>query len=303
MAELALLLLIIGIVLAVRNWVRPHLGTDLESLAPNTESPKTDALPDVTIRQFLVITPEWKTKQTTVVGHVVHKTLTRALIAKCSTCLDPIQTLFSIAVDSAGKKHHCCLRCLRKYGGQDQFERAIRESDDAANVWRYMQALDQLRSDFPDPNRRPWGEEMLLNAIERCYLGERGERIVQKILDRNWDARDLARIEGRPDPGPPTRKVHPYSGTGTMVFSDGKRMPVKYSISLWCYFQDGQLTASWIHGRVWHPSGRSLGKRYVGRIFILEMPGNKKISLVIKEDGTISRFPGIIEGFPDVKAG
>ena len=119
----------------------------------------------------------------------------------CRICLELGQTVFSVAIDSAGIEHRrCCLRCVLRLGGQQQLDRAVQESERAADVWRYMQVLDQLRSDFPDSTHRPWGEEMLLNALAWESLGPRGERIVPKIKERRWNARDIATIEGRPWP-------------------------------------------------------------------------------------------------------
>ena len=82
--------------------------------------------------------------------------------------------------------------------------KALLESEALASIWRCMTALDQLVAEFPDSQRRPWGDAMLRDAIARGHLGKRGEAIVEKILARNWDERDRARIEGLPDPGPPS---------------------------------------------------------------------------------------------------
>ena len=353
MAELALLLLILGIVLIIAfglagsDGIGHQQGSDLPGLGLRTESPKAElpskqrtkqstvpafgpikrvvrqpvnkvifhVLPNGEISSEQVHEEPPKTlRSEKVVGTLTHQRIhifgqssfNEKMWVQCKICLEDGETVFSVALDSAGFVHRrCCLRCLFKLGGKEQLDRAIQESERAAEVWRYMQALDQLRSDFPDPTHRPWGEEMLFDAIAFRSLGARGERIVEKILNRRWNDRDLARIEGRPDPGPPTSWTRTFSGTGTIVLSEGERVPVSYKIYLTQEYRDERLCESWISGWVRNPKDQPLGNMYLGKQFILEMPGkrrNKRISLQItKADGTISRCPGVSEGFPDLR--
>jgi hypothetical protein len=145
---------------------------------------------------------------TTVTGRLTYKkvycfsmTMSGQSTTACHVCLDK-HWVFSICVDSAGVEHRCCLRCLYKFGGQEQIDLATKRSGYAAEVWNCIQALDQLRAEFPDPSRRPYGEKTLLNAIERLDPShpENTERILRKIRVRAWTEYDLARIEGRPEP-------------------------------------------------------------------------------------------------------
>jgi hypothetical protein len=152
--------------------------------------------------------PKRKTKEIVpapVVGQLIHKKIYTfnggewgETTTPCHICNDK-QWVFSTAVDSAGVLHRCCLRCLNKLGGKEQIERAIQGSNYAAGVWNCIQALDQLVSEFPDPNRRPYGEKTLKQVIEGIY-SENTERILHKIREKDWTEYDLARIEGRPEP-------------------------------------------------------------------------------------------------------
>jgi len=64
-----------------------------------------------------------------------------------------------------------------------------------------MEALDQLRQEFPDPSRRPYGEKALLAEIEVPFSGYQDiERVIAKIKSRNWTEHDLARMNGLPEP-------------------------------------------------------------------------------------------------------
>jgi len=113
----------------------------------------------------------------------------------------PRHSVFSIAVDAAGTQHRCCLRCLLKFGGEEQLERATSRSRYVRRVWECMVALEQLRAEFPDPARRPYGDKTLLRGIESPLMGGSDvERVTDKIRRRNWTEYDLARIEGRPEP-------------------------------------------------------------------------------------------------------
>jgi hypothetical protein len=143
----------------------------------------------------------------TVTGRLTHKKIFLFRTANwsetttaCHICHDQ-HWVFSISVDSAGIQHQCCLRCLYKLGGQEQIDLAMLSAY-AAEVWNCIQALDQLRAEFPDPSRRPYGEKTLINAIEGIDIThpENTERILHKIRVRGWTEYDLARIEGRPEP-------------------------------------------------------------------------------------------------------
>ena len=154
-------------------------------------------------------------KPSTVVGRLTHTKTYRFGVnnygettTSCHVCLDPHYVL-SIATDSAGTKHRCCLRCLRKFGGQEQLERAISRSGYAAVVWECMEALDQLLAEFPDPTRRPYGEKTLRDTI-KCPILQNPDRIISKIKSRSWTEYDLARIEGRPEP--PSKAGNASSG-------------------------------------------------------------------------------------------
>jgi hypothetical protein len=60
-----------------------------------------------------------------------------------------------------------------------------------------MDALDQLRREFPDPERRPAGEKSLQMEIELPFMGYQGiERVLKKIRDRSWTEFDLKKIAG-----------------------------------------------------------------------------------------------------------
>lgn len=117
---------------------------------------------------------------------------------KCRVCHEPNQHVFSIAEDEAGKEHRCCLRCLRQHGGDDQLAIAARRSRYAKRVAECMDALDQLRREFPDPNRRPYGEKSLVAEIELPFMGYEGiERVIAKVKARAWTEYDLAKIDGK----------------------------------------------------------------------------------------------------------
>ncbi len=143
-----------------------------------------------------------------VTGHLRHRriytfgvTLTGQHSTKCPLCRDPGHHVFSIAIDDAGIQHRCCLRCLRRFGGGDQVDAATKRSRYARHVARCIQALDQLRAEFPNAARRPYGEKALLAEIEMPFMGYEGiERVVKKIAARKWTAYDLAKIDGRPEP-------------------------------------------------------------------------------------------------------
>lgn len=121
-------------------------------------------------------------------------------VTHCAICKDKYLA-FSIAVDSNNHQYRCCLRCLHKYGGQDQIELATQHSLYAMLAWKSMSALDQLLKEFPDPQRRPHGEKVLREFIESTWAAEYDSyRMIEKITKRAWTECDLARIEGREEP-------------------------------------------------------------------------------------------------------
>jgi hypothetical protein len=141
-----------------------------------------------------------------VAGKLIHQKLHfyhhqhRPSVTQCSICLETY-FVFSVAVDSDNHQHRCCLRCLHKYGGQDQVELATKNSRYAMLVWNSMAALDQLLKEFPDPQRRPHGEIVLRESIESTWVADYNAcRMIEKITKRAWTECDLARIEGRQEP-------------------------------------------------------------------------------------------------------
>ena len=152
--------------------------------------------------------PSLSNPSTLIVGKLSHKRIYVFGVSqwgqsdtKCPLCSEPRQHVFSNAVDSNGVRHRCCLRCLRRFGGAEEVERAARRSMFARRVVDCMGALDQLRTEFPDPDRRPYGEKSLMAEIALPFWGYQGiERVIDKIATRKWTSYDLARIEGRPEP-------------------------------------------------------------------------------------------------------
>jgi hypothetical protein len=148
----------------------------------------------------------------TITGQLTHRkiylfgaTQSGQITTSCHVCLDR-HSVFSIAIDAAGTEHRCCLRCLHKFGGKEQIDHASRRSRYAALVWNCIEALDQLRAEFPDMMRRPYGEKILLKTIECPSLEDNdAERIVRKIKARAWTEYDVARIHGGPEP--PSRNL------------------------------------------------------------------------------------------------
>lgn len=141
----------------------------------------------------------------TVVGHLTHKkiycfgvTQSGQTTTPYHVCLDR-HSVFSIAIDSTGNKHRCCLPCLNKLGGEKEIERATARSGYAWVVWESIEALNQLLAEFPDLARRPYGEKTLRDTVE-CPILKDPWRIIKKIKERAWTEYDLARIEGRPEP-------------------------------------------------------------------------------------------------------
>lgn len=120
---------------------------------------------------------------------------------KCPLCFESNHHVFSVALDEVGEQHRCCLRCLRRFGGDEQVQLAAKRSRYARRVLACIEALDQLREEFPDPSRRPYGEKSLMAEIAFPYMGYEGiERVIAKIRTRSWNDYDIARMEGRPEP-------------------------------------------------------------------------------------------------------
>src|ERR1017187_2169925 len=98
-------------------------------------------------------------------------------------------------------KHRWCRPCLRRLGGGEKGQLAAGGSGDAWGVVRCIDALDELRSAFPDPSRRPYGEKALLAEIENPGMGySQIDKVLRKLRTKKWTAYDLARIEGLPKP-------------------------------------------------------------------------------------------------------
>jgi len=116
---------------------------------------------------------------------------------KCPICGDPRVHVFSNCVDEVAQNFRCCLRCLDRFGGRTQVDLAAKRSRYAMRVVECMDALDQLRREFPDPERRPAGEKSLQMEIELPFMGYQGiERVLKKIRDRSWTEFDLKKIAG-----------------------------------------------------------------------------------------------------------
>jgi hypothetical protein len=118
---------------------------------------------------------------------------------QCPICREPRHHVFSIALDAAGREHRCCLRCLRRLGGEEQVQLAAKRSRKACHVLRCIDALDELRSSFPDPSRRPFGERPLLAEIENPGMGYgQIDRLLRNLRTKKRTAYDRPRIEGLP---------------------------------------------------------------------------------------------------------
>jgi DNA polymerase III epsilon subunit-like protein len=171
----------------------------------------------------------------------------RETTTECHVCLEK-HFVFAIAIDEAGKEHRCCFRCLRKYGGEDQFQIFIEKSQYAALEVAASEALDQLIKEFPDENRRPFGEKTLRDALE-CPIGSSGDpwRIIDKIKNRTWTEYDLSKIAGRPDPSD-VLPFEPFICPGRFVAVDVETANSKRSsICQICVsvFEDGFVADSW----------------------------------------------------------
>jgi hypothetical protein len=82
-------------------------------------------------------------------------------------------------------------------------ERASRRSRYVKRAAECIEALDQLRAEYPDESRRPFGEKALLAELAFPFFGYSGiERVIAKIHARKWTAHDEAKMEGRPLPEP-----------------------------------------------------------------------------------------------------
>jgi len=77
----------------------------------------------------------------------------------------------------------------------------VKRSAFAERVLECMEALDALCREFPDPDRRPYGEKALQMEIELPFGGYQGiERVIEKIKTKRWTEYDIARINGMPKP-------------------------------------------------------------------------------------------------------
>jgi hypothetical protein len=178
------------------KWLRSWL-TNSAAESPVAKAPALELRPPITVPLA-----------TGVCGHLTHKriytfgaTPSGQHCTKCPICREPGHHIFSIALDEAGNKHRCCLPCLRRLGGEEQVQLAAKRSGNARHVLRCIDALDELRSAFPDPSRRPYGEKALLAEIENPGMGYRQiDKVLRKLRTKKWTAYDLARIEGLPEP-------------------------------------------------------------------------------------------------------
>lgn len=178
------------------KWIRSWLMSPAAE-SPAAKAPAPELGPTMTVPLA-----------TAVCGRLTHKriytfgaTPSGQHCTKCPVCREPGHHVFSIALDEAGNKHRCCLRCLRRLGGEEQVQLAAKRSGNAQHVLRCIDALDELRSAFPDPSRRPYGEKALLAEIENPGMGYgQIEKVLRKLRMKKWTAYDLARIEGLPEP-------------------------------------------------------------------------------------------------------
>jgi len=152
------------------------------------------------------VSAEVGTKERTapITGRLHHKrvylfgvTPSGQLSTTCSYCGRSSQSVFSTCVDDAGAEHRCCMWCFRDRAAPGELERASKKSRYIRRVLLCIKALEKLRSEFPDPSRRPYGETSLLSEIETPFYGYSGiERVISKIMNSKWTAHDLARIKG-----------------------------------------------------------------------------------------------------------
>jgi len=92
------------------------------------------------------------------------------------------------------------------------------------------------------------------------------------------------------------RIVGRFDGSGSMVFKDGKRIPVKYRFEVLQHFVHGVPGLKDLVGRVSNDN-EFLG-RYLGQEFVLETDDGKQVSLIIKDvSGSVAHTPGVIQGF------
>lgn len=119
----------------------------------------------------------------------------------CWICQTPGHSVITETTDSAGRLIRCCIRCFLKHADAGELARAVEGSADFQRVHECLCALDKLRTEFPDPARRPYGEVSLQQEIQMPFLGySEIERVISKINHRAWTEYDLAKIEGRPEP-------------------------------------------------------------------------------------------------------
>jgi hypothetical protein len=171
------------------SWFTGRRSSRVEAL--NRESPRPAATP----------TSPATVRTSGVVGKLTHRkiytfgaTPSGQSSTSCPLCRESGQHVFSIAVDSDGNQHKCCLRCLTRLGGREQVEIAAKRSRYARRVLECFDALDQLQAEFPDPSRRPFGEKSLRAEIALPFMGYAGiEGVLKKIKNRKWTAYDLAR--------------------------------------------------------------------------------------------------------------
>jgi hypothetical protein len=114
---------------------------------------------------------------------------------RCKICQASEVGVFSDCSDTAGVMYRCCLKCLEQLGGREQLERAASRSKHAKRWLECYDALNALVTEFPDPNRRPYGEVSLTAEMKMPFFGFDGiERVITKVKEKAWTSYDLGRI-------------------------------------------------------------------------------------------------------------
>jgi CheY-like chemotaxis protein len=97
------------------------------------------------------------------------------------------------------------------------------------------------------------------------------------------------------------RKLHQrFTGVGNMVVSyEEQLLLVGYEVEVWRRYVDDIPSTFEIRGRVWSDADQFLASQYVGKEFILEMEGHRRVSLFIYDPatGAVKHCRGPVEGF------
>jgi CheY-like chemotaxis protein len=88
-----------------------------------------------------------------------------------------------------------------------------------------------------------------------------------------------------------------------MVVSYEEQLLVGYEVEVWRRYPDDIPATFEIRGRVWSDADQFLASRYLGKEFILEMEGDRRVSLFIHDPGTgaVKHCRGPAQGFPGLK--